>query len=472
MTVLAGGIVATYAVTGSLGVPLSFLVLGIILILFSIGYGAMSRHVFNAGAFYAYVAQGVGRAWGVCAAFVAVFAYNSIQIGLYGLLGFVIDNFAQPHFHLSWPWWTWALIGWLLVGLVGILRIDLNARVISFFLVLEVVAVVTFDVGAFAHPAGGAIDLAGFDPRSLFTLGIGGVFAFGVAAFVGFESGAIYSEEARNVRRTVPAATYVTVVFTGVLYAVSALALSVRGGTGSVPTEQGDVPAVVAAVRVPSSNVPFSYMATDFGALGPTVSTIANVLLITSIFAALTSFHNNVARYLFALGRERVLPSALARTNPANGAPVGGSLTQSVLGLVVIAVFAGLRLDPFTQFFTWLSYIAAVGVLSLMIASSLAAVGYFSRHRTSETYWHRTAAPVLSVVGLSAIAWTTITNASSVLGSERGSALTYILPGSVGLVAVIGLVWGGVLRSVQPGTYEGVGRGGVRQFQSPLIDTN
>jgi len=113
-------------------------------------------------------------------------------------------------------------------------------------------------------------------------------------------------------------------------------------------------------------------MASDFGALGRTVSTSANILLITSVFAALTSFHNNVARYLFALGREPVLPAALARTNPANGPPVGGSLNQSILGLLVIAEFIGLRLDPFTLFFTWLGYVAAVGVLSLMIASSVA----------------------------------------------------------------------------------------------------
>ena len=44
---------------------------------------------------------------------------------------------------------------------------------------------------------------------------------------------------------------------------------------------------------------------------GEDVANIANVLLITSVFAALLWFHNTVARYLFALGRERVLPAVL-----------------------------------------------------------------------------------------------------------------------------------------------------------------
>src|SRR5437868_1562818 len=55
MTVLAGGVVATFAVTGNVGVPLSFPVLGIALALFAVGYAAMTRYVDNAGAFYAYL---------------------------------------------------------------------------------------------------------------------------------------------------------------------------------------------------------------------------------------------------------------------------------------------------------------------------------------------------------------------------------------------------------------------------------
>jgi amino acid transporter len=472
MTVLGGGIVATFAVTGLLGVPLSFLILAVVLILFSVGYGAMSRYVFNAGAFYAYIAQGLGRAWGVSGSFVAVFAYSSIQIGLYGLIGFEAKAFVEPRFHLDWAWWVWALIAWFIIGVLGFLRIDLNARLISIFLLFEIVAVLTFDLGAFMHPADGHVALAGFDPRNLFTAGAGGVFAFAMAAFVGFESGAIYAEETRNARGTVPAATYVTVIFTGLLYAVSAFAMSVRGGVADVATDQGSVPGVVAAIRAPGSTVPFSFMAVDFGHFGPGIATAANLLLATSVFAALLSFHNNVARYLFALGRERVLPAPLARTNPTNGAPIAGSLTQSAAGLVVVAAFAILGRDPFTELFTWLSYIGAVGILSLMIASSLAVLGYFRTHPSFETAWHRVAAPVLAIIGLVVIDWITIENASSVLGDETGSVLTYVLPGSVGLVALVGLFWGGILRAARPDTYAGVGRGGVRQFTTPLLDTN
>src|SRR3954471_2328872 len=131
MTVLAGGVVTTFAVTGVIGVALSFPLIAIALALFTVGYAAMSRYIFNAGAFYAYLAQGLGRTWGVSGAGVALLSYNAIQIGLYGLFGVVAAGFADAHFGLKWDWWVWGLIAWAVVGLLGILRIDLSAVVLS-----------------------------------------------------------------------------------------------------------------------------------------------------------------------------------------------------------------------------------------------------------------------------------------------------------------------------------------------------
>ena len=61
LTVVAGGVTTSFAVTGSLGVPLGFVLIAVILTLFAVGYTAMGRYVTNAGAFYAYVSQGLGR---------------------------------------------------------------------------------------------------------------------------------------------------------------------------------------------------------------------------------------------------------------------------------------------------------------------------------------------------------------------------------------------------------------------------
>lgn len=60
LMVVAGVMPTTFGVMGIVGQPLLFVILGIVLALFSIGYAEMSRHVHNAGAFYAYIARGLG----------------------------------------------------------------------------------------------------------------------------------------------------------------------------------------------------------------------------------------------------------------------------------------------------------------------------------------------------------------------------------------------------------------------------
>jgi amino acid transporter len=455
MTVVGGGITTAYAVTGSTGIPLSFLALAAALVLFVVGYAAMSRYVTNAGAFYSYIANGLGRAWGVSASFVALAAYNAIQIRLYGLFGVVLGDFIKQktNGYVDLKWWIWAFSALVIVGLLGILRVDLNARILAVLLILEIIAVIVFDVAGFTRPAGGTIATAGLEPRNLFVHQLGAVLAFGIAAFVGFESGAIYSEECKNPKRTVARATYLALAFTGVFYALSAWAISVVTGPDNV----------VNATQEQGAGVVFGTIAEHYG---NTVADVANVLLITSVFAALLSFHNSVARYLFALGRERVLPRFLGRTDARSGAPVAGSLLQSLLAIVVIAGFVIAKRDPLFDLFTWLSGIAAAGVVLLMAASSLAVVGFFWGRRVEENRWQRAIAPALGAFALFGILAVMMLNFDSLLGPTTPKSLRWVLPGIILAAAVLGLLWGAVLRAVRPDAYVLIGRGAIEPTQA------
>lgn len=106
--------------------------------------------------------------------------------------------------------------------------------------------------------------------------------------------------------------------------------------------------------------------------LGSGFADIAQLFLITSLFAALLSFHNAVARYFFALGREGVLPARLGAAHPRHGSPATGSRTQSLLAAVVIAAFALLRLDPMNDLFNWFTNLGALGVILLLTITSVA----------------------------------------------------------------------------------------------------
>jgi len=450
MTVLAGGVTTAFAVTGNVGVPLAFPVLTIVLALFAVGYAAMSRYVVNAGVFYAYISRGLGGMFGTAASFVALVAYNTIQIGLYGLFGFVAADFFHAHGGLTWSWWVYAFISMAIVGILGLLNVDLNAKVLAVLLIAEIIAVVLFDVAGLANPTGSGGLFSGLAPHNLFTTGVGGVFAFAIACFIGFESAGDYAEEAKDPRRTVGRSLFITVAITGILYTLSAWAMSVGLG----PNE------VVGQTQQNGPGVVFIEIDAHFGS---TVADIANVLLMTSVFAAMLSFHNTVARYLFAGGRERVLPRVMSVTSTRTKAPVVGSITQTILAIVLVLIFVVKKQDPVAALFTWLSFVAAVGVLLLMFGTSIANMVFLNRYRDTESPWQRTIAPLLAAISLAAILYVTATNASAVLGTEKGSSLVWILPGIVVVAAVLGILWGAIMRATNEPVYAAIGKGGPEE---------
>lgn len=444
MTVFAGGVPATYAATGVVGVPLSFVALGLALWLCSVGYGQIGRFVVHAGPFYAYLAQGWGRAAGIAGGAVALTAYNAIQTSLYGLTGATIAGLTGI------PWWLGALGAWALVAVLGVLRVHVNARLLAVLLGAEVLLIAAFDVAAFTHPAGGHISATPLHPTSLAVPGVGGVFALGVAAFVGFESAAAFTEETRT-RTAARRAIVTSVVSIAALYAVSSWAVAVAVGADRV----------VDLARDPAAGLPMSTV-TDL--LGPYAGQLAVVLLVTSMLAAMLSFHSTVARYVYALARDGVLPSRWARigSGGTGGAPVAGSLLQTTVGGAAIAVFAVAGLDPVGAMFTWLSAVAAIGIMALLAATALAVARYFRGFnptpgdRDAVTRWSGRIAPTLGAVLLTAVLVTTLANVSSVLGGVR--VPVWLMPAVVAVPVAAGLLWAWRLSAIRPDVYARAGR--------------
>ncbi len=452
LTAVAGGVTSNYAVTGLLGIPLSFLVLGVVLLLFSVGYAAMSRHVHNAGAFFAYIARGLGKPAGVGAALVALVSYACMQVGIAGMFGYATSGFLAHALGVDVPWWACALGAWVVVGVLGLLQVDLSAKVLGVVVVLEFAVVVVYSLlGLGAAPQGLSAD--GLQPGQLFTDGAGAALVFSVAAFMGFESGAIYNEEVKDPRTTAGRATLIAVVAIAVFYAFSAWAMAMAEGPQ----------AVVAQSQTLGPDVVFAFL----GAHTPVWFTdLANILFITSLLAALLAFHNIVARYAFALGRERVLPEVLAHTSARTGAPVGGSLAQSAIALVVLVVFAfaGAGSDdplfPVVTLFTWLTNMGAFGLVLLMTLTSLAVVAYLRHHPSEFGVFTRLIAPVLAGLGLAALFVLTLVNFPVLIGAEGSSVLSWLLPFIVLLPGALGTAWALWLRANRPRTYAGIASGG------------
>ncbi|MFE3203631.1 APC family permease [Embleya sp. NPDC059237] len=446
LTVAAGGIPQSLAVTETSGIPAAYLVLAALLAVFSVGYAAMSRRITGAGAFYAYVAQGLGRVAGLGAAFIALISYNAMQIGIYGLFGFTTADFLDAKFGWHVDWWVIVLVGIAVVGTLGYLRIDLNARVLAALLIAETITVLVFDIGAFGHaPEGVSLHPLSWD--ALTTGSMGAAFCFVMASFTGFESAAIYGEECRDPRRTVARSTYISVGVIGVLYAITAWALISGAGTDK-------------AVAAAGEHGPNLIFVLGGDQIGSGFADVAQVFLITSLFAALLSFHNAVARYFFALGREGVLPTPLGRTHPRNDSPHLGSATQTVLAAAVVIVFAVLDRDPMATLFNWFTNLGALGVMLLLVLTSLAVIAFFLRRGADgENAWSRLLAPAVAAVLLAVVFVAALDNFGVLLGVDSGSALRWVLPALVLGAGVVGALFALYLRAARPHVYAGIGRG-------------
>jgi amino acid transporter len=193
---------------------------------------------------------------------------------------------------------------------------------------------------------------------------------------------------------------------------------------------------------------------------GSMVSTLATLLFFTGIFASLLSFHNGIARYFFALGRERVLPGRLGRVGVRSGGPAAGSLMQTAVAAVLILVFALVGADPLLQMYTWLAALSAVAILVLMAGTSLAIIVFFRNRPSRESSWHRVIAPALATLGLLALLVVVVGNFDA-LGIDPASPLRWGLPGLVIVAVALGVVRAQALRLSDPTAYAAIGTTGM-----------
>ena len=433
LTAVAGGYPIAMLLGNGAGVPAAVVIVTLILLVFAVGYTAMARHISNAGSFYAFTARGLGGVAGGAAAYVALLAYNTMQIGLYGLFGAVTAG-VLGGYGITAPWWVWSLIGVAVVGVFGYRKIDLSAKILAVLVCVEYIAVLILDVAIIGKGGDSGNSMVSFTPDAFMSGSpvIGMLLCF--AAFMGFEATTIYSEEARDPSRTVPRATYLSVLIIGVFYAISTWCMvNGEGADKVVPTLQG----------MPDPTV-FVFALSD-RYVGGTLTTVMSLLLISSVFAALLAFHNAAARYFYVMGREGLLPAGLGQTHDTHQSPHLGSLLQTVLAVVVVGIFILAGQDPVLALFAWLTNLATLSVITLMALVSFAVIAFFrGRPNLEPSGLKSMLAPLLAGVLLAIVAVMVILHFPDLTGANL--AIAYGLVALVPIAAVIGAVVASMLK--------------------------
>jgi amino acid transporter len=434
LTGIVGAAPLAAALGNGAGAPGAYLVVGIVIVIFAVGFVAMSRKVQTNGAFYAYVTAAFGRKTGAGAAWLALLAYSTVQAAMYGLYGAAFSGLLASA-GITVPWWLLAVITMAGVQVLGSKNIELGARVLAVLVGLEVAILLMFGFSVLFKGGGpeGLDIAASFAPEAIASGAPGVAIMFAVASMFGFESTAIYSAEAKDPHKTVARATYLSVGIIAVFFSfITWMLVSFYGPSHVVDAagaalESGDATSFVIGPIVEM--------------FGPWAGITAGVLLVTSLLAGIIAFHNGINRYLHSLALRGSMPAVIARTNK-HRAPAAAAWIQTSVAVLLVAPFALLGMDPVLTLFSWFSGLAVAALLVLYMLSSLAVVAYFRREKVTGQQWQTFIAPVLASVLLAWVLYLVVSNFTSLIGGSAETATAL-------LVAVPALFLAGVLVEIR-----------------------
>ena len=417
--VIGGPVPLGIAFGNGAGFPFSFVIATVVLLLFSVGFTQMTRFVPTAGAFYSYVSKGLGRGFGLGAAFVALLAYLALEAGVFGLFGPGLAELVKSYGGPDLPWWAWAAIGFVAVTALGYRNIALSGKLLAVLLIAEVAIVLVLDAVVIFSGGGPEGFATGIVTPSEIVSGAPGMgILFAILSFVGFEATAVFRDEAKDPDRTIPRATYISLISIGVFYTVSSWVLISANGESGIVANATENPGTI-------------LQTTTQAYLGAAGGHIVQLLFVTSLFACILSFHNIASRYLFQLGARGVLPAPLGSAHRVHGAPSVASLVASGTVAVLVIAAAVLGLDPIGQFYTWLGGISSVGIVLLLTLTSIAVLVFFGRKERGGALWPRRIAPALGLVGLLAFLAIILLNLPALVGESSYG------PFSVGVLVLL-----------------------------------
>ncbi|MFE9808644.1 APC family permease [Streptomyces sp. NPDC005548] len=438
LTVMAG--VAPFAIAlGGIGAPVGYLVAGVTLAVFAVGFTTMSRHVRSAGAFYAFITRGLGRSVGIGAALLAMVGYNGMEIGVYGLLGTSTQDTLHALFGVDIPWLPVSLAGLVLIWYGGFRSIDFGAKLLGVLLCAETGILVLLAGGVLFTGGAHGLSAASFAPHNVFVPGTAAVLAFAFAAFTGFESTVIYRREARDPGRTVRRATNIAVAFLGLFYAFIVWTVIQAFGDAGVVAAAGSDPA----------GLFFSAISTFVGGWA---ADLMHILIVTSVLASLLAFHNAINRYGLALAEEGVVPKAFGRVHARHRSPYVAGIAQTVLGAVVVLAFWAAGADPYAQLLLWVNTPGMVGLMLLQLLAAIAVPFYFRRITHQEGVLRTVVAPVVATVLLGVAIVLVCTHLALFTGAS--SLVNTILASVAPVVFVLGLALSRRLRRSKPDVFD------------------
>lgn len=273
-----------------------------------------------AGSAYTYTQKTFGAPLGFLAGWSLLLDYLFLPMLNYLVIGIYLEA-AFP----SVPAWVFIVASIALVTVLNIVGIVSVARANFLIIAVQTVFIVTFIAMTLAKISGtGKVDLMAPFTGDGTASGLGVIFAGAAVlclSFLGFDAVSTLSEEAKSPTRDVPRAIIIATLVAGVLFIVlSYISQLVFPSNAFSDVDSGSLDVMAAAGG--------TFLSTFF-----TAAYIAGC-----IGSALTS-QASVARILFAMGRDGILPRPFfGHVSPKFSTPVYAILLVSLVSLIAVVI--------------------------------------------------------------------------------------------------------------------------------------
>jgi amino acid transporter len=397
-----------------------------------------TRKIQAAGSLYDYVTDGLGSRVGTSAGWLYYAGILALGAGILPMIGGTIHDTILGEFNRQpLPYWAWDVILLLVVALIMFFGVVLSTRLQLTLAMISVTVVLVFSIFVIIKSGGIHHIATGFNPHSSPTDWKGVLFGvlYGVLLFTGFETSANLAEETENPKRNIPRAVLISVLVIAGFYIIGTYAQ-------------------LAGYHFSLNLLGKNALAPLFGLAGPTsaggyasvaIRRLVELVVIFDMIAVLIGCATSASRGIFALSRDRRLPSPLTKIS-RHGTPIGASnfvlFVYAIIIVLVIntSVFVLPGGTPeYVSMFSWMSTFGGFAIACIYL---LISVGALRGLRLSDKKFQLYAACTVGGV----------VTAAAIFGAiYKVTKPTVYAPYTALVVLVIGLVVAGVMPKTTSG---------------------
>ncbi len=340
-------------------------------------YAQMSQAFPMAGSVYTYAGRGIHQSVGFLAGWLILLDYVLVPGLLYLIAGIAMNTLVP-----AIPVWIW-LVGFVILNtVVNYLGIETTAKVNRIMLVGELIVLAIFiviGIVALMQGKGRGFDFTPVYNQATFSWGLVlGSVSIAVLSFLGFDGISTLAEENREAASAIGRSMIAALLLAGALFIVQTWVASLLVSDPAKLVSDGDPggTAFYDAARV---------------AGGPWLAGLT--ALATAIawgFANSLVAQAATSRLLFAMARDRQLPSFLARISPRHGVPVNATLVVAGVSLVL-----GLYMASRSDGITLLSSLVNFGAMTAFLALHVSVIVHYLVRSGSRDWWRHLISPAL-----------------------------------------------------------------------------